>query len=97
MGVLPKVPEVICWLNHMEFIKVEFHTDLQEPHLEVDVPAAVAGEAGPLQFHHSLLVFSLDGKPWHERVPVLFDVAHCGAGRRLDFHLWVQHLITNTF
>lgn len=55
--------------------------------LEVDVPAAVAGEAGPLQFHQGLLVRPLDGEPRQERVPVLFDVAYGGAGRRLDLHL----------
>ena len=56
-------------------------------HLKVDVPAAVAGEAGPLQFHQGLLVCSKDGKLWQKRVPVLLDVPDGGARWRLDLHL----------
>lgn len=63
------------------------NTTILRPHLEVDVPTAVAGKAGPLQFQQGLLVGSLDGKPRQERVPVLFDVAYGGARRCLDLHL----------
>lgn len=55
--------------------------------LKVDVPTAVAGKAGPLKFQQGLLVGSLDGKPWQERVPVLFDVAYGGARWCLDLQL----------
>lgn len=65
------------------------------PHLEVDVPAAVAGEAGPLQLQQGLLVGPLDGEPGQAGVPVLFDVADGGAGRSLDLHLWVTYAQLN--
>lgn len=55
--------------------------------LKVDVPTAVAGEAGPLQFHQGLFVGSLDGELRQARVPVLFDIAYGGAWRCLDLHL----------
>ena len=58
-------------------------------HLKVDVAAAVAGEAGPLQRHHLLLVGVADGEARQARVPVLVDVADGGAWWRLDLQLSV--------
>lgn len=87
-------------LNHMKVTKqAEFHqqTTILSAHLKVDVPTAVAGKAGPFQFQHGLPVCSLDGKPRHERVPVLFDVAYGGAGRCLDLHLWVTDGVRHTY
>ena len=57
------------------------------PHLKVDVAAAVAGEAGPLQSHHLLLVGVADGEARQTWVPVLVDVADGGARRGLDLQL----------
>lgn len=58
--------------------------------LEVDVSAAVAGQAGSLQLQNRLLVGTLDGEAWQERVPVLVDVAYCRARGRLHLHLWAH-------
>ena len=56
-------------------------------HLEVDVSAAVAGKARPLQRHHLLLVGVADGEARQARVPVLVDVADGGAWWSLDLQL----------
>lgn len=57
------------------------------PHLKVDVPAAVACEAGSLQLHHGLLVGPLDGELGHAGVPVLGHITYGGARRGLDLKL----------
>lgn len=57
------------------------------PHLEVDVPAAVAGKAGSLQLHYGLLVGPLDGELGHAGVPVLGHITYGGARRGLDLEL----------
>lgn len=55
--------------------------------LKVNVSTAVAGHAGPLKLHHSLLVGSHDGEFGVTGVPVLLYVAYGGSRRGLNLHL----------